>query len=129
MPNAVGASKTRPRIPRPGLAGGFRRGLLSGRGGTGCPSLSGRDVQEGGAKGGLDSRTEGSGALAAAKPAGKSGFRIQGRCEGNALRRPLPWETRPTIKDEGGMQSLDWNMRDRTRPQEQILGDQTRAWS
>lgn len=74
----------------------------------GCPNLSGGDVQGGGAKGGLDSSTEGSGALAATKQAGKSGFRIQGRREGNALRL-LPWETRPTIKDEGGTQSLDWN--------------------
>ena len=32
MPNAVETSKTWPRVPRPGLAGGSRRGLLSGWG-------------------------------------------------------------------------------------------------
>lgn len=32
------------------------------------------------------------------------------------MRRPLPWETRPTMKGEGGPQSQDWNMRDGTRP-------------
>lgn len=30
--------------------------------------------------------------------------------------RPVPWETRPTIKGEGGTQSQDWSARDGMRP-------------
>lgn len=94
-----------------------------------APIFLAETCKGGGAKGGLDSSTKGSGALAATMQAGKNSFRIQGRCEGNALRRLLPWETRPTIKDGGGTQSLDWNPRDRTRPREKVLGNWTWAWS
>lgn len=54
---------------------------------------------------------EGSRALAATEPAGKSGFWIQVMLqEGDVVWIPLPWETRPTIKNEGGTQSQDWSI-------------------
>lgn len=30
--------------------------------------------------------------------------------EGDVVWIPLPWETRPTIKSEGGTQSQDWSV-------------------
>lgn len=56
-------------------------------------------------------------------------FQDPGGLRGPAKWRLLPWETRPTIKGEGGPQSQDWNQLDGRKPQQKILGNQTRAWS
>lgn len=91
MPNTVGTNKTWPRAPGPGL-GGLGAGALSG---VGCPVLPAATCEGEGQQAGR-ARTAGAARGLNRGQVPRPG--MQGRGDGDAPRRPLPGETRPTMQ-------------------------------